>query len=44
MPTLSELILALITDQPLSRDERREAALHILRLVRRLREEAAMPG
>ena len=39
MPTLAELILALITDQPLSRDEKYEVALHVLRLVRRSREK-----
>jgi hypothetical protein len=38
MPTLSELILALTTDQPLSAAEKREVALHILRLVRLMRE------
>ena len=37
-PTLSELLLALVTDQPLSKAERWEIALHVLRLVRRLRE------
>ena len=38
MPTLSELLVALATDQPLSAHEKREVALHILRLVRRVRE------
>jgi hypothetical protein len=38
MPTLPELLLALITDQPLSAVEKREVALHILGLVRALRE------
>ena len=38
MPTLPELVLALTTDQPLSADEKRAVALHILRLVRRVRE------
>lgn len=38
MPTLAELLLALITDQPLSKDEKQEVALHILRLVRKARE------
>jgi len=38
MPTLAELVLALITDQPLTRDEKREIALHIMRIVRRIRE------
>ncbi len=38
MPTLAELLLALITDQPLSKAEKWEIASHILRLVRRLRE------
>lgn len=38
MPTLAELLLSLTTDQPLSADEKRELALHIMRLVRRLRE------
>jgi hypothetical protein len=41
MPTLAALVLALITDQPLSAAEKREVALHILRLVRRVRERAA---
>jgi len=38
MPTLSELLFALITDQPLSDVEKREVALHIMRFVRRIRE------
>jgi hypothetical protein len=38
MPTLAELVLALITDQPLTRDEKREVALHIMRIARRARE------
>ena len=38
MPKLAELVLALITDQPLSKAERWEVALHVPRLVRRLRE------
>ena len=38
MPTLAELVLALITNQPLSPEEKREVALHIIRLVRRVRE------
>jgi len=35
MPTLAELLLALITDQPLSAEEKRQIALHILCLIRR---------
>ena len=35
---LAELLLALITDQPLSKAEKREVALHIMRLTRRSRE------
>jgi hypothetical protein len=38
MPTIAELLLALITDQPLSKAEKREVALHVLRLTRRVRE------
>ena len=38
MPTLAELLLQLIADQPLSKDEKREVAMHVLRLVRRIRE------
>ena len=38
MPTLAELLLSLIADQPLSREEKRAVALHVLRLVRRVRE------
>ena len=33
MPTLAALLLALITDQPLLRDEKWEVARHILRLI-----------
>ncbi|MES3034942.1 MAG: hypothetical protein V4813_13165 [Gemmatimonadota bacterium] len=36
MPTLAQLPLVLIMDQPLSSDEKRELAHHILRLVRGL--------
>lgn len=38
MPPLAELLLALITDQPLSKDEKWEVARHILRLIRANRE------
>ncbi len=38
MPSLAELLLALVTDQPRSKDEKREVALHVLPLVRRVRE------
>jgi hypothetical protein len=38
MPTLSDLLLALITDRPLSAEHKRAVARHILRLVRRTRE------
>ena len=34
MPTLAELIVALTTDQPLSKDEKREVALHVQWRVR----------
>jgi hypothetical protein len=44
MPTLAEFVLALITDQPLSAVEKREVALHILRLVRRIREAQGPPA
>ena len=44
MPTLAELLLALITDQPLSAAEKREVALHVFRLVRRIREAQGIPG
>jgi hypothetical protein len=37
MPTLSELLIALTTGQPFSTDEKREVALHILHLARRVR-------
>lgn len=37
-PTLAELFRALITDQPLSPDPKREVAAHVLRLTRRMRE------
>ena len=40
MPTLAELLLALITNQPLSAEEKRTIALHVLELVRRIREFA----
>jgi len=36
MPTLAELLLALITDEPLSAPEKREVALHLMRLTRRV--------
>jgi hypothetical protein len=35
MPTFSELVLSLISDQPLSNGEKWEVARHILRLMRR---------
>lgn len=38
MPPLAELVLALTTDHPLSAEEKREVALHELRLVRRVPE------
>lgn len=38
MPTLAELLLSLVTDQPLSATEKREVALHVLRLARYIRE------
>lgn len=41
MPTLAELVLTLITDQPISAEEKREVALHVLRLVRQIRESTA---
>lgn len=34
-PTLAEILLSLITDQPLSKSERWEVALHVMRLTRR---------
>ncbi len=36
-PILAELLLSLIADQPVSRDEKREVALPVLRLARRVR-------
>ena len=42
MPTLAELVLALITDQPLARDEKRDVAPHIMQLVRRIRKEQSL--
>lgn len=39
MPTLAELLLALITNAPLSHDEKREIARHILVLARRCHED-----
>jgi hypothetical protein len=44
MPTLAELLLALITDQSLSAEEKREVALHVLQLVRRAREAQGHSG
>jgi len=44
MLTLAELLLALITDQPISAEEKREIALHVLRLTRRVREAQELPG
>ena len=44
MPTLAELLLALITDHPLASDEKREVALHIMRLVRNAREAGSGPS
>jgi len=38
MPTVPELMISLITDQPLSAEEKREFALHVLRLARRVLE------
>jgi hypothetical protein len=38
MPTLADLLLALITEQPLSVVEKRGIALRILRLFRRVHE------
>lgn len=42
--TLAEMLLALITDQPFSAMEKREVALHMLRLMRRVRETAQTTG
>lgn len=44
MPTLAELLLSLITDQPLSADEKREVALHVLQLVRWVRDSQSASG
>ena len=44
MPTLAELLLALITDQPLSNAEKSEVALHVLRLARWVREAQGRSG
>lgn len=38
MPTVAELLIALLTDHPLTRSEKRELALIVLQLVRQLRE------
>lgn len=40
---LSELLLALTTDQPLNADEKREVALAVLRMVRQLRQVQGLP-
>ena len=44
MRSLSELLLALITNQAISPAEKREIALHILRLVRLIREGPEADG
>jgi len=43
MPTLGEILLALVTDQRLGRDEKREITLHVMRLVRSIREAQRLP-
>ncbi len=43
MPTLAELLLALIADQTLPRDENWEVALRIMCLIRRVRTNESAP-
>jgi len=38
MPTLSELILKLVLDEPMPAADKRQVALHLTRLIRRARE------